>query len=73
MNNNFWDIYYLLNTIEINKNNKIQIASVKKDNTVGIDIRKFYKKGEEWNHGKGITIPADKLEEFQSIISDIKK
>lgn len=71
--NNFWEIYNLKETINISNNKEIRIAFVKKDNTVGIDIRSYYKKSGEWNHSKGMTIPVDKWEEFQKVISDIKK
>jgi hypothetical protein len=71
--NNFWEIYDLKNIINISNNKEIRIAFVKKDNTIGIDVRGYYKKSGEWNHGKGITVPVDKWEEFQKVIFDIKK
>lgn len=70
--NSFWERYNLINTVEINHANKIQIASVKKGNIIGIDIRKFYKKDNVWNHGKGLTVSHSNWEEFKDIINKIK-
>lgn len=71
--NNFWDIYDLKNIIKIKDNKEIRIAFVRKDNTIGIDIRNYFKKNDEWKYGKGLTIPVDKWEDFQNIINEIKK
>lgn len=71
--NNFWEIYDLKNTIKLSDNKEIRMAFAKKENTVGIDIRGYYKKSGEWFHGKGLTIPITEWEEFQKAISDIKK
>lgn len=71
--NNFWEIYDLKETIIISNNKEIRIAFVKKDNIIGIDIRNYYKKSGEWHHSKGLTIPANKWEEFQEIIGEVKK
>lgn len=71
--NNFWDLYDLKNTIKISNNKEIRIAFAKKDNNIGIDIRNYFKKSNEWLPGKGTIIPVNKWEEFQEIINNIKK
>lgn len=57
--------------IDIDEKNKMMVRKIKVVNEVKekkientyIDIRKMYKKGEEWNFGKGIWIPIDIAED----------
>lgn len=71
-NNNFWQEYKLIKSIQKSKSKKINIALVKKEKVSGLDIREYYKDKETGNYlpgARGLVVPDECIAEFiQAIV-----
>lgn len=59
MTQQFWDTEVEVEEIIISDNKKIIVKHVTKGKNKYVDVRQYFLKGTNWQHGKGIAIPYE--------------